>query len=185
MTADAEKFLLKCITKHDVDTFDELHLLSIDNKSSMRNIWSLILNALCQHLITSDSIYCTHICSVIYGYTVFLENIDLDPLEHGYRLTEDSKLVPIISTKLSFPSNFPQSCNCQKSSKVSVCKCRLLEICCCQFCKCDASLWCKNPVKCVKTPLNWTDVCYVYHRFCYIYFDCLKLLCTCLDLKNF
>ena len=70
MIADAEKFLLKCITKHDVDTFDELHLLSIDNKSSMRNIWSLILNAFCQFLITSDSIYCTHICSVIYGYTL-------------------------------------------------------------------------------------------------------------------
>ena len=45
MIADAEKFLLICITKHDVDTFDELCLLSIDNKSTMRNICSLTLNA--------------------------------------------------------------------------------------------------------------------------------------------
>ena len=45
MIADAEKFLLICITKHNVDTFDELRLLSIDNKSTMRNICSLTLNA--------------------------------------------------------------------------------------------------------------------------------------------
>ena len=45
MIADAKKFLLICITKHDVDTFDELCLLSIDNKSTMRNICSLTLNA--------------------------------------------------------------------------------------------------------------------------------------------
>ena len=27
MIDDAEKFLLKCITKHDVDTFDQLHFI--------------------------------------------------------------------------------------------------------------------------------------------------------------
>ena len=70
MIADAEKFLLICITKHDVDTFDELRLLSIDNKSTMRNICSLTLNAFCQLLLTSGSIYCAHICSVTYGYTL-------------------------------------------------------------------------------------------------------------------
>ena len=70
MIADAEKFLLKCITKHDVDTFDERVLLS-----NMRNIWRLTLNAFCQLLITSNSRYCVHICSVIYGYTLFFWKI--------------------------------------------------------------------------------------------------------------
>ena len=32
MTADAEEFLLKCITKHDVDTFDELRFIVYHEK---------------------------------------------------------------------------------------------------------------------------------------------------------
>ena len=32
MIADAEKFLLKCFTKHDVDTFDELHFIVYHEK---------------------------------------------------------------------------------------------------------------------------------------------------------
>ena len=47
-------------------------------------------------------------------------SIDLDPLEYGHRLTEDSNLVPVISTELSTPSNFPQPCNCQKCGKANV-----------------------------------------------------------------
>ena len=119
MIADAEKFLLKCFTKHDVDTFDELHFIS-----TMRNIWSLTLNAFHQLLITSDSIYILHtyLQGYIWLHSAYLENNDLDPLEYGYRLTADRKLVPIISTKLSIPCNFPQPCNCQKCGKASVCK---------------------------------------------------------------
>ena len=83
----------------------------------------------------------------IWLHSAFLENIDLDPLEYGYRLTEDRNLVSIILTKPSIPCNFSQPCNCQKCGKVSVCKCRLLKIRCCQFCKCDASPRSKNPVK--------------------------------------
>ena len=116
--------------------------------STMRNIWSLTLNTSRQFLRTTDSIQCAHICSVIYGHTLlFWKTLTWDPLEYGYRLTEDSNPVPIISTKPSIPSNFPHSCNCQKCSKASVCKCRLLEICCCQFCKCDAGPRCRNSVK--------------------------------------
>ena len=80
-------------------------------------------------------------------HSALMENVDLDPLEYGYRLTDDRNLVPIISTKPSIPSNFLQPCNCQKCGKANVCKCRLLDICCCQFCECDASPRCKNPVK--------------------------------------
>ena len=32
MIADTEKFLLKCITKYDVDTFDELHFIVYHEK---------------------------------------------------------------------------------------------------------------------------------------------------------
>ena len=101
----------------DVDTFDELRFIVYHEKYVQFDIE--------RFPPTSEK--------------VFLENIDLDPLEYGYRLTEDNNLVPIISTKQSIPSNFPQACNCKKCSKASVYKCRLLEIRCCQFCKCDES----------------------------------------------
>ena len=104
--------------------------------STKRSNWSLTLKAFRQLLITSDSIY-QHLSASIY----------LEPLEYGYRLTEDRNFVPIISTKPSIPCNFPQPCNCKKCGKAKVCKCKLLEICCCQFCKCETSPRCKNPVK--------------------------------------
>ena len=116
--------------------------------STMRNIWSFDIE---RFPPTSDNIrqqiLRTYLQCYIWLHSAFLENIDLDLLEYGYRLTEDSNLVPIISTKPTIPSNFRQPCNCQECSKVSVCKCRLLEICCYQYCKCDASLRCKNPVE--------------------------------------
>ena len=131
MIADAEKFFLKYITKRDVDTFDELRFIVYHKKylefdierfpPTSDNIRQYILRAYLQ--------------CYIWLHSAFLENIDHDPLEYGYRLTEDNNLVPIISTEQSILSNFPQPCNCQKCSKVSVCKCQLLEICCCQFCK--------------------------------------------------
>ena len=110
MIPDAVKFLLKCITKHDVDTFDELRFfvyhenyLEFDTERfppTSDDIRQHMLHAYLQ-------------CYIWLHYT-FLENIDLVPLDHGDRLTEDSTFAPIISTKPSIPSNFPQSCNFQK-----------------------------------------------------------------------
>ena len=131
--------------------------------STKRNIWSLTLNAFHQLLIASDSIYILHayLQGYIWLHSAYLENIDLDPLEYGYRLTANRKLVPIISTKLSIPCNFPQPCNCQKCSKASVCKFWLLEIHCYQFCKCGTSPQCKMMLR-----LNWIELmCVMYIDF--------------------
>ena len=137
MIADTEKFLLKCIAKHDVDTFDEMRLIVYHEKYLELDIE--------RFLPTSDNI--RQLQCYIWLHSAFLENTELDPLKYGYRLTEDRILIPIISTNLSIPCNFPQPCNCQKCGKASACKCRLLEIRCCQFCKCDTSPRCKNPAK--------------------------------------
>ena len=51
----------------------------------------------------SQHILRAHLQCYIWLHPAFLENIDLDPLKYGYRLTEDRNLVPIISTKLSIP----------------------------------------------------------------------------------
>ena len=76
-----------------------------------------------------------------------LKNIDINPLNYGYKLDEDDNLVPIVSTKPPVPSNFPAPCNCKKCSKPKVCMCRLMDIPCCQYCNCDAGPECKNPLK--------------------------------------
>ena len=143
MIADAEKFLLKCLTKHDVDTFDEMRFIVYHEKYLQFDIecFPPTSDNIRQHILHA------YLQCYIWLRSPFLENIDLDPLVYGYRLTEDSNLVPIISTKPAIPSNFPQPCNCQKYSKASVCKCQLLEICCFQYCKCDASTWYKNSLK--------------------------------------
>ena len=143
MIADAEKFLLKCITKHDVDTFDELRFIVCHEEYLKFDIecFPPTSDKIRQHILRA------YLQCYIWLHPAILENINLDPLQYGYRLNERSNLVPIISTKPSIPSNFPQPCNCQKCSKASVCKCQLLKIRCCHFCKCDASPRCKNPVK--------------------------------------
>ena len=103
MTADAEKFLLKCITKHDVDTFDELRFIVYHEKYLEFDIerFPPTSDNIRQHILRAD-LQC-----FIWLHSAFLENIDLDPLEYGYRLTEDRNLVPIISTNPSILCNFP------------------------------------------------------------------------------
>ena len=141
--ADAEKFLLKCITKHDVDTFVELSFIVYHEKYLEFDVerFPPTSDNITQHILRA------YLQCYIWPRSAFPRNIDLDPLEYGYRLTEDSDLVPIISAKSSIPSNFPQPCSCQKCGKASLCKCRVLEIRCCQFCKYDANARRKNPVK--------------------------------------
>ena len=131
MIANAEKFLLKCITKHDVDPFDELRFIAYNEKYLEFDIerFPPTSDNIRQHILHS------YLQRYIWLHSAFLG-------KYGYRLTEDSNLVPIISTKPSFPSNFPQPCNCQKCSKASVYKYWLMEICRYQFCKCDASPQC-------------------------------------------
>ena len=143
MINNAEKFLLKCITKHDVKAFDELRYVVYHDKHLDFNIE--------RFPPTSDSIRQHIMRAYLQCYkrlqSPFLENIELDPVNFGYRIDEDEKLVPVISTKPSIPSNFPHPCSCQKCTKATVCKCRVLGIACCVYCKCKACPDCKNPVK--------------------------------------
>ena len=115
MIDEAGKVLLKCITKHDVDTFDELHFIVYHEKYLEFGIecFPPPSDNRRQHILRA------YLQCYIQLQSAFLENIDLDPLEYGSRLTEDSNLVPIKSTKLSVPSIFPQQCNCQKAKNAA------------------------------------------------------------------
>ena len=66
MIADAAKFLLKCITKHDVDTFDELRFIVYHEKYLEFDIerFPPTSDNIRQHILRA------HICSVLYGYTL-------------------------------------------------------------------------------------------------------------------
>ena len=57
LITDAEKFLLKCITKHDVDTFDELRFIVYHDKYSKFDIEHFPQTS--AHNI-KDSICCAH-----------------------------------------------------------------------------------------------------------------------------
>ena len=143
MMVNAERFLLKCVSKLDVATFDELRFMVYHEKHLSFDIE--------RFPPTSDSIR-QHIMRAYFQChkwlrSPFVENIDLDPLDFGYCIDEDENMVPIISTKPSIPSDFPHPCTCKKCAKTTVCKCRVLGIACCQYCKCKASSECKNPTK--------------------------------------
>ena len=103
MIADAETFLLKYITKHDVDTLDELRFIVYHEK---------YLEFATEHFLPNSDNLRKHTLRAylqcyIWLHSAFLENIELHPLEYGYRLTEDRNLVPIISTNPSILCNFP------------------------------------------------------------------------------
>ena len=143
MIDNAEKFLLKCITKHQVKTFDELRYTVYHEKHLEFDIerFPPTSDSIRQHIMRA------YLQCFKRRQSPFVESIELDPVNYGYRIDEDEKLVPVISTKPPIPSNFPHPCSCQKCSKANVCKCRVLGVACCVYCKCKACSDCKNPVK--------------------------------------
>ena len=76
MIADAETFLLKCITKHDVDTFHELRFIVYHEKYLELDIerFPPTSDNIRQHMLRAYGQW------YIWLNSPFLENIDLDPL---------------------------------------------------------------------------------------------------------
>ena len=110
MIADAEKFLLLCITKHDVDTFNELRLLSIDSKSTIE-LFLQTSDNIRQHILRA------YLQCYIWLHYAFLENIDLDPLEYGYRLTETATLPQSYQLNRQFPATFLSHATTKNAAK--------------------------------------------------------------------
>ena len=74
----------------------------------------------------------------------FIENVTLDPIDYGY-VADDEGLISLrIVDCETIPDDFPLPCNCLKYAKSSVCPCRMKNIKCCDFCRCGASVNCKN-----------------------------------------
>ena len=74
-----------------------------------------------------------------------METIDLNPTDYGYIIDDNEHLIPEIVEGPVTPDDFPLPCNYIKCAKSTVCPCRVRDIPCCEFCKCNASVSCKNP----------------------------------------
>ena len=144
MVIAAEKFLVDCVSTSDkVDTFDELRFQKYHKKNFQLDFEKLPCTSKCIRLhIRRAYLQCYR-----WIHVASMENIDLSPIDYGYSVDEDHHLVHEILDGDTIPSDFPSPCNCLKCAKSTVCPCRIKQIRCCEFCKCDAARECKNPVK--------------------------------------
>ena len=141
MIANAEKFLLNCITKSNENTFDELRYIVYHEKHLQFDIerFPPTSASVRQHILRA------YLQCYMWLHSPFLEDIQLNPLDYRYTLDENGDLVPVLTTELSIPDEFPATYNCLKRSKQKVCPYRVKGIPCCHYCKCNASPGCKNP----------------------------------------
>ena len=103
MIRNAEKFLLKCVTKHDVETFDELRYLVFHEKHLVFDIerFPPTSDSMRQHILRA------YFQCYKWTKSPFLEDIALDPLDYGYCIDEDDKWSPLYQLSHPFPATFP------------------------------------------------------------------------------
>ena len=142
MVCSAEKFLADCLSNDKkLQTFDELRFQTYHKKTLQLDFEKLPC--------TSNSIH-RHIKRAFlqcyrWLHAPFMETIDLNPTDYGYIIDDNEHLIPEIVEGPVTPDDFPLPCNCIKCAKSTVCPCRVRDIPCCEFCKCNASVSCKNP----------------------------------------
>ena len=141
MIANAEKFLLNCITSNcKFNYFDELRYHIYHTKTFQLDLEKLPP--------TSSSIKLhikrAYLQTYMWLHAPFIENIAISRVEYGYIENSEEHIIPIVVSDVLIPPDFPSPCNCMKCSKSNVCKCRIKQIACCRFCKCEASVGCKN-----------------------------------------
>ena len=144
MVSSAEKYLVSCLSiNSNSKTFDELRYETYHKRAFQLDFEKLPCTSKSIILHIKRAYYtCYRWCHV-----PFMEEIDLNPINYGYYEDVDENLVPEIIQGETIPNDFPIPCNCIKCAKSNVCPCRVREIHCCEYCKCSASVNCKNPVK--------------------------------------
>ena len=121
MITDAEKFLVNCITSHNVDTFDEHRYLVYHEKHLKFDIECFPPTS----ASVSQHIPHAYLQCYIWLRAPFIEDIQLNPLDYGYTLDENGNLVPVLTTEPSISDEFPAPCNCLKCTKPKVCPCQV------------------------------------------------------------
>ena len=80
----------------------------------------------------------------IWLHAAFIEDISIDPFQNGYTLNEEDDLVALIINY----TLIPPPCNCLKCARPHGCPCRVKQIACNQYCKCEAKQSCKLFMNC-------------------------------------
>ena len=144
MIAAAEKFLVDCISKDSkVQTFDELRFQTYHRKKFQLDLEKLPCTSRSIRLHTKRA----YLQTFRWINAASMESIDLNPVDYAYSLDENKHLVLDVMDGDRIPSDFLLPCNCLKCAKSTVCPCRVKQIACCKFCKCGATVVCKNPLK--------------------------------------
>ena len=128
MITIAEKFPLKCVTKHDVESFDELCYVVYHVKHLPIERFPPKTNSISQHILR------VYFQWYKWLKSPFLVDILLFQLHYSYYIDKVDDIVPIVPTNPSW-------------SVPIFCKCRVLGIACCQYCKWHIGSECKNHVK--------------------------------------
>ena len=141
MIADAEKFLVRCISqKCNLDCFDDLRYEIYDDKKFQFDMEKFppTSKSIKQHIRRA------YLQSHLWLHASFVEDITLNPLEYGYVEEDEEQLIPVVVSRSHIPDDFPVPCNCLKCARANVCPCHVRGVTCCKFCKCEANESCKN-----------------------------------------
>lgn len=140
----AERFLVSCVCKNEfILDFDNLR-----NKTYYKKAKEINLEKLPP---TSSSIGLhikrAYLQTFIWLHAPFTDDFDINPLNYGYECNDDDEdeIVPKIINN-ALPEDFPMPCNCGKCARENVCSCRINNLKCCEYCRCQPES-CKNPTK--------------------------------------
>ena len=144
MIFSTEKFLVDCISKNsDSNNVDGFRFKTYHKKSFQLDLEKLPPTSSSIHIHIKRA----YLQCYLWLHAPFVESIEVNPEDYGYEFTADEMLLPIIVAGDTMPEDFPVPCNCMKCAKRNVCPCRVKQISCCKFCKCEASSACNNEIK--------------------------------------
>ena len=143
MIQSAETFLLDCMSRtatRSAETFDELRYNQYHTRSTK---WTIDKIPCSSEALLKQRNWTYFQCNLWTGAANRI-SCSINPTDYQYTLDDDGFLTPNISIETPIPDNFPQPCTCGKCARETVCNCRVLQINCCEFCKCKSEE-CKNP----------------------------------------
>ena len=140
MEHKAEKFLTCAIGGFKFDTVDKICYFQYHHNDNKNNFEKLapMSSSIALHMKRTYP-QCYRWVNATYSNMQIL-----NPLDNVYEL-QDELLVPTVVSEPIIPDDFPHPCTCVKCFLPKIRPCRIGNIKCCDFCKCEGSAECQNP----------------------------------------
>ena len=142
MIANAKKFLIKCLSpSHKCTHFDDLRYDVYHEKKFHFDLekFPATSESMKQHIRRA------YFQAYLWQHALFVDQILLIPEEYGYVEDEIGQFKPLIMSAPKLPNDFPVPYNRLKCARENVCLCRVKQVACCQFYKCEGARGCRNP----------------------------------------